>query len=111
MANTVSDFLLQRLTDWGVRRLYGYPGDVSDDAVSNEHPTSEQWLYLISGTGQARIGKRHSSVRTVKLRAQSLLLIEKGELHQIKNTGRQPLQTINFYFYGPPAYNKDGQPL
>jgi pyruvate dehydrogenase (quinone) len=27
VANTVSDFLLQRLTDWGVRRVYGYPGD------------------------------------------------------------------------------------
>jgi pyruvate dehydrogenase (quinone) len=27
MAGTVSDFLLQRLSDWGVRRIYGYPGD------------------------------------------------------------------------------------
>lgn len=24
---TVSDFLIQRLLDWGVRRIYGYPGD------------------------------------------------------------------------------------
>lgn len=24
---TVSDFLLKRLADWGVRRIYGYPGD------------------------------------------------------------------------------------
>jgi pyruvate dehydrogenase (quinone) len=27
MATTVSDFLLQRLSAWGVRRIYGYPGD------------------------------------------------------------------------------------
>jgi pyruvate dehydrogenase (quinone) len=27
MAKTVSDQLLQRLHDWGVRRVYGYPGD------------------------------------------------------------------------------------
>jgi pyruvate dehydrogenase (quinone) len=27
MANTVSDFLLDRLHAWGVRRIYGYPGD------------------------------------------------------------------------------------
>jgi pyruvate dehydrogenase (quinone) len=27
MAGTVSDFLLQRLHEWGVRRIYGYPGD------------------------------------------------------------------------------------
>jgi pyruvate dehydrogenase (quinone) len=27
MKQTVSDFLVQRLYDWGVRRIYGYPGD------------------------------------------------------------------------------------
>jgi pyruvate dehydrogenase (quinone) len=27
MADTVGDFLLQRLGEWGVRRVYGYPGD------------------------------------------------------------------------------------
>ncbi|MDQ2817576.1 MAG: thiamine pyrophosphate-requiring protein [Candidatus Eremiobacteraeota bacterium] len=27
MAQTASDFLLQRLCDWGIRRVYGYPGD------------------------------------------------------------------------------------
>jgi pyruvate dehydrogenase (quinone) len=27
MADTVSDFMLQRLSEWGVRRIYGYPGD------------------------------------------------------------------------------------
>ncbi|MCB1948464.1 MAG: thiamine pyrophosphate-requiring protein [Burkholderiales bacterium] len=27
MSNTVSDFLLQRLSDWGITRIYGFPGD------------------------------------------------------------------------------------
>lgn len=27
MGDTVSDFLVRRLREWGVRRLYGYPGD------------------------------------------------------------------------------------
>lgn len=27
MADTISDFLLQRLRDWGVHRVFGYPGD------------------------------------------------------------------------------------
>jgi pyruvate dehydrogenase (quinone) len=27
MAELVADFLLRRLTEWGVRRIYGYPGD------------------------------------------------------------------------------------
>ncbi len=27
MADTVGDFVVRRLTQWGVRRIYGYPGD------------------------------------------------------------------------------------
>jgi pyruvate dehydrogenase (quinone) len=27
MAETVADFVLERLSDWGVHRIYGYPGD------------------------------------------------------------------------------------
>ncbi|HZE32771.1 MAG TPA: thiamine pyrophosphate-binding protein [Actinoallomurus sp.] len=27
MAPTVGDYLLQRLREWGVERLFGYPGD------------------------------------------------------------------------------------
>jgi pyruvate dehydrogenase (quinone) len=34
MANTVSDFIWQRLQAWGVRRVYGYPGDGIGGLVS-----------------------------------------------------------------------------
>jgi pyruvate dehydrogenase (quinone) len=27
MSESVADFLLERLRDWGIRRVYGYPGD------------------------------------------------------------------------------------
>ncbi|MFL5701805.1 MAG: thiamine pyrophosphate-binding protein, partial [Ktedonobacteraceae bacterium] len=27
MAEKVSDFLLKRLSQWGVKRIFGYPGD------------------------------------------------------------------------------------
>jgi pyruvate dehydrogenase (quinone) len=27
MSNTVSDFLIKRLNEWGIRRIYGFPGD------------------------------------------------------------------------------------
>ncbi len=27
MSETVGDFILQRLSDWGIRRVFGYPGD------------------------------------------------------------------------------------
>jgi mannose-6-phosphate isomerase-like protein (cupin superfamily) len=78
------------------------PGQSSSDQPENEHPKAEQWLYVISGQGRAK-GTR----RTVKLKTGDLLLIEKSEPHQITNTGRKPMVTINFYT--PPAYSNDGE--
>src|SRR3569623_1453562 len=30
MSETVSDYMIQRLREWGVKRIYGYPGDGSN---------------------------------------------------------------------------------
>src|SRR5581483_6142711 len=79
------------------------PGAASDDEPSNEHPQSEQWLFVIAGSGTATVGRRR-----VRLRKNSLLVIEKRERHRIENTGRRPLVTISFY--SPPAYDARGQP-
>jgi mannose-6-phosphate isomerase-like protein (cupin superfamily) len=83
-------------------------GGCSDDEPRNEHPGSEQWLFVVSGTGEA-IAKNGETRQRMRLAANSLLLIEKRELHQIRNTGRRPLVTINFYV--PPAYRSDGEPV
>jgi mannose-6-phosphate isomerase-like protein (cupin superfamily) len=80
------------------------PGGESSEDSANEHAWAEQWLYVVSGTGTARV-----SGRTVKLRTGSLLLIGKHEPHVIRNTGRTNLVTINIY--APPAYQRDGEPL
>ena len=77
------------------------PGQSTSDEPENEHPRCEQWLFVVSGAGRAVVGSRR-----VALKANSLLLIEKGEAHQITNTGRTPLVTLNFY--APPAYTKSG---
>ena len=37
-----------------------------------------------------------------------LLVIERKEKHQIRNSGRGLLRTLNFYV--PPAYRRDGNP-
>ena len=83
------------------------PGRASEATPGNEHPRSEQWLLVLAGTGEATIGRRRGALRRVKLSKNSLLLIEKGDLHQIRNTGQRPLRTINFYT--PPAYDKDAE--
>ena len=85
------------------------PGGMSDDEPSNEHSGSEQWLFVISGSGEAKIGKQKGRLRRVKLQQNSLFIIEKGELHQIRNTGQRSLRTINFYV--PPAYDENGEPV
>jgi mannose-6-phosphate isomerase-like protein (cupin superfamily) len=77
------------------------PGQSTSDQPENEHPRCEQWLFVVAGAGRAVVGKRR-----VALKANSLLLIEKGEAHQITNTGKSPLVTLNFY--APPAYTKAG---
>ncbi len=78
------------------------PGGESDEELGNEHPGAEQWLFVISGSGVIRTGKRR-----VRIAAGSLVLIEKGERHQVVNTGRRLLRTINFY--APPAYTGKGE--
>ena len=79
------------------------PGQTTGESVENEHPNAEQWLFVVSGGGTARVGKRK-----VKLQEHSLLLIEQGEAHQIENTGRRrPLVAISIYV--PPAYDEKGE--
>jgi len=80
------------------------PGKSTGDAPENEHPRAEQWLFVMSGRGRAVVGKRRATIAEG-----SLLLIEKGERHQITNTGRKDLVTLNLY--APPAYGKEEQVL
>ena len=78
------------------------PGDAEGDP-GNRHRGADQWLFVVEGTGSALMkGRRH------KLRAGSLLFIQRGERHEIRNTGRTLLRTLNFYV--PPAYSRTGDP-
>jgi mannose-6-phosphate isomerase-like protein (cupin superfamily) len=72
------------------------PG-TSTGGPNNKHPNSDQWLYVISGEGVAVVEGEQ-----LELKTGTLVLVEKGETHEIRNTGTRPLETINFYV--PPAY-------
>ena len=76
------------------------PGD-AEGGPDNRHRGADQWLFVISGQGRATVNKRN-----YPLRAGNLLLIEKKDRHEIRNTGRSLLRTLNFYV--PPAYTKSG---
>ena len=76
----------------------------STGGPENRHRGSDQWLYVAAGEGSATIdGQIHV------LTPGTLLLIEHGETHEIRNEGDEPLQTLNFYV--PPAYTAEGEPL
>jgi mannose-6-phosphate isomerase-like protein (cupin superfamily) len=79
------------------------PGD-SEGGPDNRHRGADQWLYVVSGTGVAIVEGRRQS-----LAAGSLMVIERGERHEIRNTGRTLLKTVNFY--SPPAYDQDEDEL
>jgi mannose-6-phosphate isomerase-like protein (cupin superfamily) len=67
----------------------------------NRHRGTDQWLYVVSGNGVAIVaGER------IVLKAGTLVLIGRGETHEIRNTGRTPLRTLNIYV--PPAYTPAG---
>ena len=73
----------------------------SEGGPDNNHGGADQWLYVVAGRGTA-IGR----TRRVALKRGTLLLVEKGNLHEIRNLGTTPLKTLNFYV--PPAYRADG---
>ncbi|UXI66490.1 cupin domain-containing protein [Tahibacter amnicola] len=79
------------------------PGD-GEGGADNRHRGADQWLFVVDGSGIAIIGGKRRA-----LRPGTLLLIERGTSHEIRNTGRAMLRTVNLYV--PPAYDGDGNAL
>lgn len=72
----------------------GHPG--------NRHDGAEQWLFVVRGTGVATVNRQR-----VALRPGVVLLVERGDRHEIANNSTSNLMTLNFY--APPAYRADGK--
>src|SRR5215470_17681718 len=70
----------------------------------NRHRGADQWLFALSGRGVAILAGRRRQIK-----AGSLVMIERGTTHEIRNTGRALLKTLNIYI--PPAYRSDGEEL
>src|SRR5262245_17763536 len=79
------------------------PGE-SEGGSDNRHRGADQWLFVVSGSGRAVVNRRG-----YRLKPSTLLLIERGDRHEIKNTGSEKLVTLNFYV--PPAYTAEGEAL
>jgi mannose-6-phosphate isomerase-like protein (cupin superfamily) len=78
------------------------PGQ-AEGGPDNYHRGADQWLYVVSGSGVATV-----EGRKIALKKGMLLVIERRERHEIRNTGRSLLKTLNFYY--PPAFTAKGNP-
>ena len=79
------------------------PGGSEGDS-QNRHRAADQWLFVVAGTGIAKVNSK-----SYPLKPNVLLLIEQGDRHEIRNTGRKLLKTLNVYV--PPAYTSSGNKL
>ena len=79
------------------------PGDC-EGGPDNRHRGADQWLFVVAGKGSATVNGRSTA-----LQPGSIVLIEAGDTHEIRNTGRSLLKTLSVYV--PPAYTKSGDEL
>ena len=68
-----------------------------EGGAHNLHKGADQWLYVVDGSGVAIINGHRT-----RLKAGTIVLIEAGDRHEIRNTGRTLLKTVSVYL--PPAY-------
>ncbi|MGZ3505629.1 MAG: cupin domain-containing protein [Vulcanimicrobiaceae bacterium] len=83
-----------KLTQTAVMTLA--PGEASGPKM-NEHPRSEQVLYLVEGELAAEIDDRRFTMR-----AGDSTIVPAGADHRFTNHGSAPALTFNVY--APPAY-------
>lgn len=75
----------------------------------NYHRGADQWLFVVDGSGEALLGDGSGDRQRIALEPGTLLVIERGERHEIRNTGDAPLKTLNVY--NPPAFDDEGEPV
>lgn len=69
----------------------------SEGGPDNRHGGADQWLLVTEGSGVAIVNGHR-----LDLKAGVLVLIEAGDRHEIRNTGRGLLKTVNIYLPGKP---------
>ncbi|KMQ52458.1 tetracenomycin polyketide synthesis protein [Chitinispirillum alkaliphilum] len=69
-------------------------------SLDNMHLSSDQWLYVMQGSGKAVV-----EGIDIELKPGMLLLIEAGEVHEIFASEEENLETLNIY--APPEYPLD----
>ncbi len=85
------------------------PPGGSEGGPDNRHRGADQWLFVVGGRGVAHVEDADGGRRRVDLEQGTLLVIERGERHEIVNDADEPLKTLNVYY--PPAFDAQGNPV
>jgi mannose-6-phosphate isomerase-like protein (cupin superfamily) len=59
---------------------------------NNRHRGADQWLYIESGSGEAIINGH-----AYQIAAGDIVLIQRMDTHENRNTGKSPLKTLSIY--------------
>lgn len=76
------------------------PGN-TEGGPDNRHNGADQWLCVMEGTGAAVINGHK-----LPLKPGTLVLIEAGDTHSVRNTGRGLLKTVSIYL-PPPTMGRE----
>jgi mannose-6-phosphate isomerase-like protein (cupin superfamily) len=76
------------------------PAGGKEGGPDNLHRGADQWLIVVEGTGAAIVNGHKARLKPGKI-----VLIEAGDRHEIRNTGRSLLKTVSVY--APPAYQDE----
>ncbi len=85
-------FHIRAETDRGeVATMVLQPGE-STGGPDNRHENGDQWMFVLSGSGEITV-----EGRTQELSPGELLLIERGDAHEVRAGDDEPFSTLNFY--------------
>ncbi|QLC34372.1 cupin domain-containing protein [Halarchaeum sp. CBA1220] len=59
---------------------------------TNAHAESDQWLYVVSGSGSVVVAGE-----TLDVEEGDLLVVEAGETHEVRASDEEALETLNLY--------------
>lgn len=58
MAKNVSEFLIERLKEWGIKRIYGYPGDGINGIMGALNAAGNDPEFIAGRPGSLSRGRR-----------------------------------------------------
>ena len=89
MSDTVGDFMFHRLTQWGISRTYGYPGDGINGLMgaSRRLWAGEPWSSCVGPAGSFTTGRCRTRTRGGEEFGENLDRVRGADCHPARERG------------------------